>query len=95
MLGGATLKGRADYSKGPFTTGNLYAEFALDTHIAVTRLKGSILAASVASTRSDPKPAKNFLHLDLDADVDDSNTLLKVRATVAPSATSINPSAEA
>jgi len=64
MLQGGGVRGSTDYEPGPFTMGNLYKEFGFETQIAIIPLTGKIIADSIVSSRSAPKPAPNFLHLD-------------------------------
>ena len=65
MIQGGAIRAGADYAPGaPFLMGDLFSEFAFDCHQAIIDVPGRIIVASVQSTRSAPKPAANFLHLD-------------------------------
>lgn len=66
MIQGGAIRANSDYVAGPFTLGDLYREMAFPTHQAVIWVPGHVIADSVANTRSAPKPAPNFLHLDAD-----------------------------
>jgi len=65
MLQGGGVRGNKTYPPGHvFAVGDLFTEFAFDLHFAVVDLPGAVLLESVANSRSGPKPAPHFLHLD-------------------------------
>ena len=64
IQGGAVRAGKIYNNSEKFLMGDLFQEFAFDCHQAIIKVPGHIIAASIQSTRSAPKPAANFLHLD-------------------------------
>jgi 2',3'-cyclic-nucleotide 2'-phosphodiesterase (5'-nucleotidase family) len=65
IIQAGAIRGKADYeSSAAFQLGDLYSEFAFETPIGVVDVPGWVLAESVQNTRSAPKPAPQFLHLD-------------------------------
>eukprot|EP00413_Alexandrium_margalefii_P005973 CAMPEP_0204513400 /NCGR_PEP_ID=MMETSP0661-20131031/1485_1 /ASSEMBLY_ACC=CAM_ASM_000606 /TAXON_ID=109239 /ORGANISM="Alexandrium margalefi, Strain AMGDE01CS-322" /LENGTH=208 /DNA_ID=CAMNT_0051518573 /DNA_START=55 /DNA_END=681 /DNA_ORIENTATION=+ len=58
--------------------GDLFAELAFGTEMAVIELPGHIIAESVKSTRDLEKPAPNFLHCDSGVTVDGSNNVTAI-----------------
>jgi 2',3'-cyclic-nucleotide 2'-phosphodiesterase (5'-nucleotidase family) len=78
LLQGGGIRGGADYEAGPFTIGDLYKEFGFETPQAVIQLPGHIIAESIYNSRTAPKPAPNFLHVDGDAKVDQDHRLVQV-----------------
>lgn len=59
-----SFRGARDYVPGPFTIGDLFAEFAFPTELAVVSLPGWVIADSIAWSRARPTPAPEFLHAD-------------------------------
>ena len=78
VQGGNIRAGRAYEAGHAFTMGDLYAEFAFLTRIAVVRVPGSVLAATVRACRAAPTPNPSFLHLDADATVSEAHELTHI-----------------
>jgi 2',3'-cyclic-nucleotide 2'-phosphodiesterase (5'-nucleotidase family) len=69
MQAGA-IRGKADYEdRHVFTMGDLYNEFAFENPMGIVHVPGSVIAESVRLTRLAPKPAPQFMHLDMDCTV--------------------------
>jgi len=69
ILQGGCVRGKADYAPGSFTYGDLMNELPFETEICVVRLPGSVIAQSVANSRSRPDTeVPTFLHVDEDAE---------------------------
>lgn len=66
IIQAGAIRGKADYyeSSAAFRLGDLDSEFAFETPIGIVNIPGWVLAESVQNTRSAPKPAPQFLHLD-------------------------------
>jgi len=78
LLQGGGVRGTTDYEPGPFTMGDLYKEFGFDTHVAVIELPGKIIAETIGSSRTTPKPAPNFLHADDGVEIDAEHNVISV-----------------
>ncbi len=82
MIQGGAVRANADYESGAdFTMGDLFQEFAFECHQAVIDVPGKIIAESVFNTRSAPKPAANFLHLDKDCIVTENHVLTHINGS--------------
>lgn len=57
MIQGGAIRAGADYKPGPFTMGDLFAEFAFDCNQAIIQLPGQIISESAYNSRNAPKPA--------------------------------------
>ena len=75
MLNAGVFRAKRDYDVGPFTKGNLWEEFATRNLQRVVDLPGAVIADAIHETRSRPKPAAGFLHVDGSAKVDDEHVL--------------------
>ncbi|KAG8466374.1 hypothetical protein KFE25_002130 [Diacronema lutheri] len=74
---GGSVRGKAEYAPGPFLMSHLYAELAFPTALAIVDMPGRVLAESVRWARARPKPAPEFLHLDLNVVVDRTSHAIK------------------
>ena len=78
MLQGGAVRAGKEYEAGPFTVGGLFQELAFDCHQAVVKIPGNIISESVKSSRTTPKPAPNFLHLDSGCKVNDAHEVTHI-----------------
>lgn len=78
LIHGGAVRGKADYKPGPFTMGNLYAEFGFPTEQAIVEIKGQIIADSIRNSRSGEGEKPCFLHTDSGAVVSDNHHLVTV-----------------
>lgn len=76
MLQAGAIRGLSDYQTGPFTMGGLFAEFAYELKIGIVDVPGWVVAQTVKSTRSLPKPAPPFVHLDEECTVNELHDVL-------------------
>ncbi|UBF29293.1 5'-nucleotidase C-terminal domain-containing protein [Kovacikia minuta CCNUW1] len=86
MLQGGCIRGDRDYAPGTaFTYGDLLEELPFETEIAVIKVPGSVLQASISLTRKTPgQEVPSFLHVDLDVEIEAYPSLKIVRINHAP-----------
>ena len=79
LVQGGAIRGGADYEPGPFTLGQLYAEFGFETQQAIIELPGRIIAESILNTRTATQGEKpNYLHADADCEIDEGHRVVSI-----------------
>merc|ERR1711988_1170403 len=78
LQGGNVRGGTAEYSPGPFTYGDLMKEFAFDTQLAIVKLPGEIIEASIRATRTPEGTKPFFLHCDSETVFASSESEIKI-----------------